>query len=146
MRVNGDNFSHAGPSGSVPFPGPQVLVVKRALAIIQSRIRGRRECDSIFGALPNGRSFTSLFDDPNIWINYEPGNGSDYGWMTDDCPNDIVVTGFAMRMGRWTIAGTIVHELAHLNGADGTSHAAERTLRHCDLQSPRGPYDRSITG
>jgi hypothetical protein len=57
-----------------------------------------------------------------------------------------VISQFTIRMGRWSIAGTIVHELAHLNGADGHSHAAEETLKYCGLQSPLGPYNPHIRG
>ncbi len=34
-------------------------------------------------------------------------------------------------MGRWTVAASLVHELAHVNGAPGDSHAAEATLPCC---------------
>ena len=36
----------------------------------------------------------------------------------------------------WTVAATLIHELAHTNGAPGgNSHAAEATLSQCLLRS-----------
>jgi len=34
-------------------------------------------------------------------------------------------------MGQWTLAATLIHELAHVNGASGHDAAAERTLLPC---------------
>lgn len=148
LSINGDNICHGGPPGSEIVPERHLPMVRRALEIIQTRIRGRYRCDEIFQALPNGNSFVTLFDDPNIWINYDPANnGRDWGWtMPGTFPRDIVITQYALRMGRWSTVATIIHELAHLNGADGTSHAAEETLRYCGLQSPNGPYNPNIRG
>jgi len=98
-----------------------------------------------FNRLPGGRTLQSMAVS-SIWINYDASGGS-WGWtMPSAFPDDIVITGYTCRMGRWSLLGTFVHELAHLNGADGFSHAAEETLRGCGLQSPRGPYDPSIRG
>ncbi len=148
LSINGDDICHGGPPGSEEIPEAHMDTLRRALDIIQSRIRGTPRCDEIFQALPNGKSFTELFDDPNNWVNYDPSNKQgDWGWtMPGTFPKDLVVTQFCLRMGRWSTAGTIVHEMAHLNGADGASHAAENTLRFCQLQSPRGPYNPRIRG
>lgn len=87
-----------------------------------------------------------MFQDPNIWLHYDDST-SVWGWvMPATYPRDVVIGRVAVAYGRWSIAGTIVHELAHLNGADGHSHAAEETLKHCGLQSPGGPYDPHIKG
>ena len=122
--------------------------MSRALDIINTRIRGHYQCDAIFSALPGGKDFKAWFDDPNVWINYDSSNAQgDWGWtMPGAYPKDIVVSRFSLRMGRWSTAATIIHELAHLNGADGHSHAAENTLQHCGLKSPQGPYNPSIRG
>jgi hypothetical protein len=149
LSINGDNVCHGGPPGSLEIPEEYLPIVRQALDIIQNRIRGQYHCDEIFAALPGGHNFRDLFDDPNTWINYDPsGRQNDWGWtMPRSFPNDLVVTQFTLRMGRWSTAGTIIHELAHLNGAPGgNSHAAEETLRFCGLQSPRGPYNPRIRG
>jgi hypothetical protein len=149
LSINGENMCHAGPPDSEEVPEKYQATLKRALNIIQTRIRGKDRCAEVFGALPNGKSFSDLFDDPNIWVNYDPSNKQgDWGWtMPDSHPKDVVISQFTLRMGRWSTAGTIIHELAHLNGAaGGNSHAAEETLKHCGLQSPNGPYDPTVRG
>jgi len=149
LSINGDGICHGGPPGSQEVPESYMATLRRALTIIQTRVRGHYRCDEIFAALPNGQSFQDLFDDPNMWVNYDPSNAEgDWGWtMPSSYPNDVVVSQFTLRMGRWATAGTIIHELAHLNGSPGgASHAAEETLRYCGLQSPRGPYNPSIRG
>jgi hypothetical protein len=149
LSINGDTMCHGGPPGSLEVPEQHLVTVRRALTIIATRIRGKYKCDEIFTALPGGRSFQDLFDDPNCWVNYDPSNAqNDWGWtMPSAYPSDVVITQFTLRMGRWSTAGTIVHELAHLNGAPGgASHAAEETLKYCGLQSPLGPYNPHIKG
>ena len=42
-------------------------------------------------------------------------------------------------MGRWTVAATLVHELAHVNGAPGNDRQAEHTLASCLLQKLEDP-------
>ncbi len=148
LSINGDGVCHGGAPGSQMVPEGYVSAVADALRLIQTRVRGRYRCDEIFSALPLGRNFRTLFDDPNTWVNYDPSNRQDdWGWtMPIAYPKDVVISRFTIRMGVWSIAGTIIHELAHLDGADGTSHAAEETLRYCGLASPRGPYNPSIRG
>src|SRR5271154_2729094 len=140
--------SHHGPPGSKRVPGEYMHVLKIALQIIHLRIVSHYQSDSIFRALPKGRSFSEMFNLGHIWLNYDPSNKmGDYGWTIPSThPHDIVITQYALRMGRWSTVGTIVHEMAHLNGADGTSAAAENTLRFCGLQSAQGPYDSHIRG
>lgn len=148
LSVNTGAVAHTGPPDSGPIPAEYLRTLERAQTIIQVRIVGHYQSDKIFKALPGRRSFREMFDLLNNWINYDPSNKlNDWGWTIPSLyPNDIVLTRFTLRMGRWSTAGTIVHELAHLNGADGTSHAAENTLRFCGLQSAQGPYDPSIRG
>jgi hypothetical protein len=148
LQINGDGVCHAGPPGSHMVPEQYISEVQRGLTIIRDRIRGRERCDAIFSALPRGRTFQQLFDDVTSFVNYDPSNRQgDWGWtIPGTYPKDVVISQFTIRMGRWSIAGTIVHELAHLNGADGHSHAAEETLKYCDLQSPNGPYNPNIRG
>jgi len=99
--------------------------------------------------LPVGKTFKDLFDDPRIWINYDStNNGNLWGWTVPGThPRDLVVSRFALGMGIWSTAATIVHEMAHLNGAPGgASHAAEHTVRACRMRSRAGPYDPHVIG
>ncbi len=98
--------------------------------------------------MPGGKTFRDLIDDYTIWINYDPkNNGNDWGWTVPTTnPKDLVITQFALRMGRWSTAATIVHELAHLNGVTGATHVAEHTVKACLMQSGAGPYNAGIIG
>jgi hypothetical protein len=142
--VNTPASGHAGPA---PLPGGHqyltysnahfLAVLNSAIAIIQNKIRGYRPCDDAFRALPGGRSFSEVFTDPTVWINFDPTRRlKDYGATRG---HEITITAYSLAMGRWTVAATLVHEMAHVNGAPGNTHDAEGTLRHCLLQDLEDP-------
>lgn len=141
--------SHVNPAGSTFVPDKYLDTISRALAVLQKGMRDGKACNDEFKLLPGGRSFKDLLDDHKIWINYDPtNNASLWGWtMPVAHPDDLVVTQYTLRVGLWSTAATIVHELAHLNGAPGgTSHSAEHTVRACGMRSPGGPYDPNVVG
>jgi hypothetical protein len=112
-----------------------------AVHIITKRIFGYAPCDAAFTALPGGRTFREVWADPDVWLNFDPSRRQgDFGATRG---NDITITAFSLAMGRWTVAATIVHEMAHVNGAPGNTHAAEATLRDCLL---KGLEDPTIIG
>lgn len=137
----------AGPPGSFPIPTAHRAVAIAGISLISTRISGTRSCDNEFRKLPRGRTFGQMLGLPLI-VHYDPSNRrGDWGWtMPLRYPWDVVISQYTLRMGHWAVAGTIVHEIAHLNGADGKSHAAEHTLTRCLLNSPRGPYNPLIRG
>ena len=147
MMTNAGSSIHVAPPGAGPVPARHLDTLNRALDILRSRMRDHGRCNDSFSNLAGGRTFKDMFDDSTIWINYDPNNNS-FGWVIPGTyPNDIVVGEFAFKMGRWSVAATIVHEAAHLNGAPGgASHAAELRVRECKMMSPNGPYDPTITG
>ena len=59
--------------------------------------------------------------------------------MPTTFPKDIVISRFTIRMGRWSIAGTIIHELAHLTAR--TARLMPRKIRSeaagCSLPTDR---------
>lgn len=149
ISMNAGSGIHTGPPGSQSIPVEYLKTVERATTILMGNMRGHKKCNSAFGALSGGRTFRDMFDDHTIWINYDPDNGGKlWGWtMPSTHPRDIVITRYALRMGRWSTAATIVHELAHLNGAPGgASHAAELRVKECRMMSPNGPYDPGVSG
>src|SRR5215472_13947680 len=122
--VNTPASGHAGPA---PLPGGHqylpytdahfLATLNRAIHIIQRKIRGYLPCDRRFRLLPGRRSFSDVFDDPTVWINFDPSRREkDYGATRG---NDITITAYSLAMGRWTVAATLVHELAHVDGAPG---------------------------
>ena len=141
--INQPAAGHAGPvvpGGHAYQPLTNagfVRLVQDAFAIITPRITGHAPCNAAFRALPNGRTFAALWVDPAIWINFDPRNVSgDFGATSG---NDITITAFSLGMGKWTVAATLVHEMAHVNGAPGNTHAAEGTLRSCLLADHENP-------
>lgn len=143
-RINTVGAGHAGPT---PLPGgfrydtftdPGFLkTLNRATSIIDTRIRGYRPCNEAFRALPNGRSFADVWNDARIWINFDPSRqGGRYGAQRG---SNITITAYALAMGHWTVAATLVHEMAHVNGAPTNTHDAEGTLRSCLLAGLEDP-------
>ena len=143
-RINTAASGHAGP---VPIPGGHqylsytdatfIATLQRAVGIIDSRIRGSSKCDAAFRALPGGRTFAQIWADNSVWINFDPSRtGGDYGATRS---KEVTITAYALAMGHWTVAATLIHELAHANGAPGITHQAEATLRSCLLPGLEDP-------
>lgn len=111
---------------------------------INTRIKGNAPCDNAFRALPGGRTFAQIWADNSIWINFDPVRvAGDYGASRG---KEITLTAYTLAMGRWTVAATLIHELAHVNGAPGITHQAEATLRSCllvGLEDPGSPSCQS---
>ena len=115
-----------------------VAEVQRAFVIIDGRIKGHEPCNAAFKRLPNGRSFADLWNDPNIWVSYDPdGRATKYGGRLG---NDITLSQYTCRMGHWTLVATLVHELAHVGGAGGKAPDAENTLKACLMRAHYNPY------
>ncbi|HMA71198.1 MAG TPA: hypothetical protein VKP67_06890 [Xanthobacteraceae bacterium] len=146
-NINTPDSGHNAPDENsgwqwLPYTDATLLAtLKHAIRIIDGRIKGFRPCDRAFRALPGGRSFTQVWTDPDVWISFDPkNNGRDFGVTNFVGGKEISVTKFALRMGHWTTAATLVHEMAHVNGAPGgDSHAAEGTLRSCLLSGLEDP-------
>jgi hypothetical protein len=114
-----------------------LATLRRAIHTIQSQISGQLPCDNAFRSLPGGRTFSQVWADPAVWINFDPSRrGGDYGATRG---KEITVTAYSLAMGHWTVAATLVHEMAHVNGASGSTHDAEATLRSCLLGGLENP-------
>jgi hypothetical protein len=112
--------------------------------------------DRYFKTLPNGRTLTDLLNDSSIWINHDPAS-TVFGQTSIANPNETSVDPPAFRMGRWTVLATLVHELAHVNGAPGgNDKSAEEAVLHCGMgrrsekasgrDDPFTPYNPRIGG
>lgn len=112
-------------------------VVEDALFILKQNVKGMRPCNDCFRRLPNGRSFDDILDDPNVFISFDPTTRQ--GLFGATLGKDITITDFSIRVGRWTVAATLVHEFAHVNGAPGTTHQAESTLPCCGFAALHDP-------
>jgi len=112
--------------------------------------------NSYFRSLPGGRSLSSILADHTLWVNYCP-NRLEYGWTVSTPAGgvEVGICPLSFRWGRWMVLGTLIHELAHVNGA-GADDAAERALPHCGLgtraemrtriDDPSTPYVPGISG
>jgi hypothetical protein len=143
-HINTLKSGHVGP---VALPGGHqyhtytdahfLVTLQHAIHTIQSRIRGQIACDNAFRTLPGGRTFSQVWADPAVWINFDPSRrGGDYGATRG---KEITVTAYSLAMGHWTVAATLVHEMAHVNGASGSTHDAEAVLRSCLLRGLENP-------
>lgn len=118
--------------------------------------RNKPSADVYFKSLSEGNSLRKLLADSSIWINYH-ATMTYFGETEYVGGKEIAISDAACRWGRWTMLATLVHELAHANGAaGGSSHAAELALIHCGLgkksehrsgtDDPNTPYDPNISG
>lgn len=147
-QINTPASGHAGPA---PIPGGHqylayadarmLATLRAAIRIIDSRIKGSTPCNNAFKALPGGRSFAEVWADNTVWLNFDPSKQfGDFGARRG---KEVTITAYAFGMGHWTVAATLVHEMAHVNGAPGITHQAEGTLKNCLLP---GLEDPSILG
>lgn len=123
----------------LPFSDNALInTLKSALYIIESQIKGENSCELEFAKLPLGRSFTDLWNSNSIWISYDPDrSGTKYG--VTFAKKHISITAYALKMGKWITAATLIHELAHVNGAPGNNTQAEDTLLRCGLKNHHNP-------
>jgi hypothetical protein len=115
----------------------QLKMLQKAIGILKSNVLGWRPCNDCFSKLPGGRTFDDIFNDDNVWISY-CGVNTTYGF-TIISGVDISICELAFRWGVWTVTGTLVHEMGHINGAGTTDHAAEGTLLCCGLSKVHDP-------
>jgi len=123
-------------------PGP-LYMLSAAFVLISNRSLSSKRCDDCFKRLPGGRSFKEVWDDETIWISYDPR--TDRTWygchtklvFTKEITHDLIsISQVAFAKGVEWVAGTLVHELAHANGAPGKpSPLADATLLECDFKA-----------
>lgn len=115
--------------------------------------------DVYFRGIASGaRSLTALLADSSIWVSFHP-TLVDFGVTpgASGFATECAIGPAAFRIGRWTVLGTLIHELAHCNGAaGGGSTVAEDALPHCGLgklselrtgvDDPRTPYQPGLAG
>jgi hypothetical protein len=146
MKINIAGSAHVGPvkNGVAEWLAydaaldAQKKMLEKAIGIIRSNIKGSKACNDAFKALPGGRSFDDIFDDDNVWISYCPDNAN-YGFTNRVGGSEITICKLAFGMGYWSVTGTLVHEMGHVNGAGVNDHSAEGTLLTCGLAKVHDP-------
>jgi hypothetical protein len=117
-----------------PYPNDnRRRTLDRALFILRHNVRNMRPCDNCFKSLPGGKTFTEVFGDPSIFISFDP-SGPNRG-VSIVSGNDITISVSEFRIGRWSVAATLVHELAHINGAPNNTGDAENMLNCCGFRA-----------
>ena len=111
--------------------------LRKAFGIINAKLSSYASCDAAFRALPGGRSFAQVWADPSVWISYDPGKAA--GRFGATMGNEVAISDYTCRMGEWTMVATLIHELAHVNGA-GAGHDAEGTLEKCLMKAHHDPH------
>ena len=113
------------------------------------------DANRYFLQLMGRRSLTELLADSSIWVNYSVALGKDYGGAWGS--KELAIGPAAFRIGRWTVLATVIHELAHCNGASGrnSSMEAELAVLACGLgrkseqvqgDDPYTPYNPNTRG
>jgi hypothetical protein len=91
------------------------------------------------------RTLTQLLDSPDITIHYDPkqgygdpdqNTGIEVGYTLPGDTHNIWYDPYGCRMGRWTLASTLVHELAHITlvPAPGQEDAARQAQVTCGFR------------
>jgi hypothetical protein len=111
--------------------------IQGAVNIITSRVRGQGSCNEAFKRLRGGRTFDQVWADPLVWLSYDPGGQE--GRFGATLGKEVTLSQYTCRMGQWTLVATLIHELAHVNGADGLTHDAEAMLQKCLMGAHHDP-------
>ena len=132
-------------NGETPA-GQRIRRLREAIDHIVHRISTYPPANGAFHRLPGGRTLAEMIaGPPDILISYSPSNFTVYAASSSD---GLSLTGRCFHgthaSGR-RVESTIIHELAHLNGAsdDPASLEAENVLLHCRMGDT---FDRRNTG
>ena len=101
-----------------------------------------KTCNCAFAKLAGHRDFATVWRDPGIWVSLNSNPASDIFGMTYKMEISIPLRLFSLASPVRVIAATLVHELAHVNGAPGgwtDSKAAESTLPPCGFEDQYNP-------
>ena len=124
----------------------QVNVVISAFMVINKNViwdkRILKTCNCAFAKLAGRRDFATVWRDPEIWVSLNSNPATDIFGMTYKKEISIPIRLFSIPEPVRVIAATLVHELAHVNGAPGgwtDSKAAESTLPPCGFDDQYNP-------
>jgi hypothetical protein len=152
----GDHVS--AQAGYIAFPGGRQETMRWARRKAIWIAANIPSADVYFRGITAGaRSLTALLADNALWVNYH-ATLVDFGVTPGGVfATECAIGPAAFRIGRWTVLATLIHELAHCNGAPGgASTVAEDALPHCGLgkrselrtrvDDPSTPYNPNIGG
>lgn len=114
-----------------------IQIIKDAIRIINLKIKNNKSCNSYFKTLPLKKTFLQIWNNKKIWISYDGSKGTWYA--TNYKKIHISLTDITLNKGRWVTIATIIHELAHSDGAPGTNRQAENALLKCMMKAHHNP-------
>jgi hypothetical protein len=139
----------------------RIVLVQAAMAVLDrladSEPQGG-QCNAHFRSLGRGVSFTSLWKDPSVYVNYSPSTEVGFYAACHSNNRDLTVTAWCLdTQNRWMVAATLCHELGHAAGAPGNpagpqpwsadavrvAHQAELSVKRCYFGSQ---YEPNILG
>ncbi|MFT5300007.1 MAG: hypothetical protein ACI87E_002743 [Mariniblastus sp.] len=152
IQINiGDHHGRERVDAFTQIPAMYLRQARWARQRARKLVQDIPSADRYFQSLPNGRTLTAMLNDSSLWVNYSTDPLFGFTYQN----NDIWICTKSFRIGRWTVLATLVHELAHVNGA-GNDHAAEQALINCGLgkrsehttgvDDPSTPYSPGISG
>jgi len=99
------------------------------------KVQKHPPCNECFRRLPGKRSFKEVYNDPDVWVNYADALEAPPWGFTEPGTKEIAIHARSLSRGYLWVAATMVHEMAHVNGASGRSNdnSAEQTLKFCLL-------------
>ena len=110
--------------------------LEQAMFILKNNIKGMKPCNERFKKLSGTRTFDDVLNDDTIWISYDSRTTVDWYGITNFVGGkEISISQLAFNKGRWWVAGTLVHEMAHTNGASATTGDADDTLLYCGVKN-----------
>jgi hypothetical protein len=124
----------------------QVNVVIGAFMVINTNViwdeKILKTCNCAFAKLAGHRDFATVWRDPEVWVSLNSNPATDIFGMTYKKEISIPIRLFSIPEPVRVIAATLVHELAHVNGAPGgwtDSKEAESTLPPCGFDDQYNP-------
>lgn len=156
MGIQINTGDHTSPvTRYVAVPASKRSTLNWARTKAKAIASGNPEANKYFKKMPDGKSLTQLLNDSSIWINYCPGLTL-FG-EAQISGKELAIGPNSFPKGKWVVLGTLIHELAHINGAPtGNNTQAEEALYHCGLgtdaewldgiDDPSTPYDPSTGG
>lgn len=135
--------------GGETAEGQRIRRLREAIHHINSRIRHHAAANRYFKRIPavsgaSAQSLDALLSGPDILICLDPTlTGPPLAAATPIGQRRISITAFGFSGSGRSVEATIIHELAHVNGASNTTRDAEDALRHSRMGDQ---FDPSAVG
>jgi hypothetical protein len=160
MSIQINIGDHTSPhAGYIAFPAHRRETMNWARRRARWIAANKPGANVYFQAITAGaRTLSQILADRSMWVSYHP-TLADHGVTPGAAgfATECAIGPSSFRISRWMVLATLIHELAHCNGAPGDpSTVAEDALPHCGLgrmselrtgkDDPWTPYIPGLTG